>query len=366
MSVYQRGDAWEVKVWSDGKQIVRRVDPRTGKRIRNKTHAKDVEAFLRLEREAATGHVDLTVTQLAATYWNKHIMGRQRSPKTRERVKTNLALRITHHIGREIASEVRRATLDDWVSDLIAEEDDDGERVHSDGSINEALATLTAIYNWGIRQELVEANPAARVERIKTVQRKRPLLTPEQVWSIIGACKYDRDRALIALLAFAGLRIGEAAGLKWTDIDESFSVAGIVRQHGPDGERPSPKMMKEGAVVLIGPLSRALRWWRAQCSSEWCFPLRTRRDRPIHHNQWRERVWRPACKAAGVEGAKPHDLRVFAGSYIASAADGDTTIAAGVLRHTNPALTAEKYVLPVNKLEVAAMAEFERRLLEVV
>lgn len=62
-------------------------------------------------------------------------------------------------------------------------------------------------------------------------------LDPEQVAAILDACGRLRDRFLVMLLAEAGLRIGEALGLRHEDIDAAASLVTVVARVNANGAR---------------------------------------------------------------------------------------------------------------------------------
>src|SRR5690606_8823363 len=84
------------------------------------------------------------------------------------------------------------------------------------------------------------------------VQRKitEKRLSPEVVLSLIGACTLLRDAFLITLLYNSGMRIGEALGLRHTDIvlDEQL-IWVIPRQDNENGARA--KSRKARAIPVM-------------------------------------------------------------------------------------------------------------------
>src|SRR5512135_1481272 len=52
-------------------------------------------------------------------------------------------------------------------------------------------------------------------------KKRLPVLSPDELRTIIAACETPRDRALIMLLADSGLRCSEVIALDWSDIDFS-------------------------------------------------------------------------------------------------------------------------------------------------
>jgi integrase len=82
-----------------------------------------------------------------------------------------------------------------------------------------------------------------RAVKLPVTARIPRLLAPEEVQSILDSCGHLRDRLLFALLHDAGIRIGEALGLRHEDIavaereitvrrrDNTNKVSPMVRDH---------------------------------------------------------------------------------------------------------------------------------------
>jgi integrase/recombinase XerD len=71
------------------------------------------------------------------------------------------------------------------------------------------------------------------------VQRRVPkTLTDDEIAALIGACTRRRDQFLLRLLDGSGLRIGEALGLRHSDLRlRSAEIAVIAREDNPNGAR---------------------------------------------------------------------------------------------------------------------------------
>lgn len=81
-------------------------------------------------------------------------------------------------------------------------------------------AALHGFYRWAVDEGLIEINPARRLPIVRVpVGVPRPAPTPVLVRALKVAS--DRDRIMIHLAAFAGLRRSEIANLKWSDITPS-------------------------------------------------------------------------------------------------------------------------------------------------
>ncbi|MBM1154613.1 tyrosine-type recombinase/integrase [archaeon] len=57
------------------------------------------------------------------------------------------------------------------------------------------------------------------------------ILSPEEVRTLIEACKSPRDRAIIAILAKTGMHVGELCSLRLRDVQPLLD--GSVRLLGP-------------------------------------------------------------------------------------------------------------------------------------
>jgi integrase len=94
-----------------------------------------------------------------------------------------------------------------------------------------ALITLNAICRFAVRRQWMIANPVLALE-----PSEKPHWTPGRVGILEGQAlsrvldQSGRYRPLFELLAFTGLRIGEALGLTWADVDFERDLLRVHRQ----------------------------------------------------------------------------------------------------------------------------------------
>jgi len=100
------------------------------------------------------------------------------------------------------------------------------------------LACLSSFYDYALADEVVVRNPvaAARRPKVSDYSPRTPLAVPE-VQALFAACDQTlvglRDRAMLALLAIQGWRIGEVLGLRLDDLgEESGHKVAVVRGKG--------------------------------------------------------------------------------------------------------------------------------------
>jgi integrase/recombinase XerD len=67
-------------------------------------------------------------------------------------------------------------------------------------------------------------------------KREPPILTPEQVQTLIKACDLKRDQFLLALLYQTGMRIGQALGLRVNDVEDG-RIRIVPRNNNANGMR---------------------------------------------------------------------------------------------------------------------------------
>src|SRR3954447_12853850 len=87
------------------------------------------------------------------------------------------------------------------------------ERGLSSVSINKTLTLLRQVLAAAVRYGYIDSNPVEHVRRLKVASRVKPFLQLDQVGPLVEATD-PAYRPLILTLLLAGLRIGEALGLR--------------------------------------------------------------------------------------------------------------------------------------------------------
>ncbi len=134
----------------------------------------------------------------------------------------------------------------------------------------------------------------------------------------------ERFQPFIALCAFAGLRLGEAAGVQLGDVDflrKSLKVSRQVqRVNGGAIDVRAPKYGSERVVYLadnlVNVLAEHVSAHGTTGKTRWLFAGEG--DDPPHQNTvsyW----WRKTLRDAGLSGVKLHDLRHFYASGLIAA-----------------------------------------------
>jgi integrase len=168
------------------------------------------------------------------------------APKTATVYALLYDLHIGPHLGQFKLSELTPEVIARWQADRIA---DGAGRM----SVLKALSLLGAILQLALESERIARNPVRMVRKVARPPKRevRPL-PPATVEAMRAACEL-RDATLISVLAYAGLRPGEALGLRWQHVGERTLTV------------YAPKTRQRRNVRLLAPLGEDLRAWRRAC-----------------------------------------------------------------------------------------------------
>lgn len=140
------------------------------------------------------------------------------------------------------------------------------ERGCSLGTIGNALSSINSFFVWAVGAKHCTVNPVVGIKRPQKTRRlPRPLTEKEltQLWRALEdreeyteTDRYylKRNRLIILLMYYAGLRISEVAKLRWVDVD-LFAHTLTVRDSkgGKDREIPiHPELLRELQAVATG------------------------------------------------------------------------------------------------------------------
>jgi len=97
-------------------------------------------------------------------------------------------------------------------------------------SVRYIHAVLHRALEQAVRFNLIPFNPAARVDPPKIRQEEITPLDAEQARRFLHVARGDRFEALYVLSLTTGLRMGEALGLRWSDVDLDSGTLRVNRQ----------------------------------------------------------------------------------------------------------------------------------------
>jgi len=230
-------------------------------------------------------------------------------PTTRSMYRSTLDRHILPSFGERPVGSITTLDVQVWIADRHA-----NTRMGAN-SVAKAYKLLRAVMESAVDSGLILRNPCrikgAGTERLPEMR----CATPEEVAAIAQAAG-PRWYALIMLAAYSGLRWGELAGLRRRYLDPLHRTARVVEQcvELSDGELHwGPPKTAAGARTVALPqfVCEIMVEHLAQYSEPGLDgPVFTMPEGgPLRNRNFRPRVWLRACRAAGVEGLRFHDLR---------------------------------------------------------
>ena len=176
------------------------------------------------------------------------------------------------------------------------------------------MTLLQGILRRAVVWRRITTNPVAAIK--KATQRRRQVVRPlprtavEAIRAQLLASDRVGDATLVSLLAYAGLRPGEALALRWADVRERTI---LVERSISLGDVKTTKTGQSRTVRVLPPLAADLSQWRLArgrpAENELVFPTRNGAAwTDSDWRNWRKRVYRRAARAAGFD-TRPYDLR---------------------------------------------------------
>jgi integrase len=216
-------------------------------------------------------------------------------------------------------------------------------------SIELVRATLSGALTQAMRWGLVLRNPVPLVEPPYGEERPHQALSPEQATTFLHAIRGHEFEQLYTLMLATGLRIGEALGLRWQDVDLNRRRLQVCQQLTVLPRQPlsftAPKS-KSGrrTIALAGVAVTALEVQRARIQA---YTVRGVADlvfadelgRPLVGRDV-ERKFKDVLKLAGLPATlTPHSLRHSAATYLMAAGTPPKVIME-LMGHSSLAMTA--------------------------
>jgi len=121
--------------------------------------------------------------------------------------------------------------------------------------INKTLKRLSQILDVAVDYGHLPSNPAASKggrRRVRETAPRRTWVEPEQLMALLDAAP-KRHRAILATLAGAGLRVGEACALDWRDLDLATGTLTVQESKTDAGRREVD--MPSGLVTELWTLA---------------------------------------------------------------------------------------------------------------
>lgn len=244
---------------------------------------------------------------------------------------------FAEHCGFRAVAACRAYDLTAWL--------DSNSQWQSDWTISSIVAIVQRPFNWAVSQGLVEKNPFKGVRKTQGEPR-RPITEDEfrallrasaGKWRRMKPTPGARFRQVLLFLRYTGCRPGEAAKLRWADIDLDNAVI-VLRKH----KTAKTRKKKTPRIVPLHPIVLRLLIWLRRRAEHPELVFLTHRRTAWNRSNLSLRVQRARKKAGIAEDATLYGIRHSFGTR--SILNGvDLKTLAELMGHTTTRMT-EHYV----------------------
>lgn len=98
------------------------------------------------------------------------------------------------------------------------------------GTINEDVSKLKNVLNTACRAGILNSNTCKGVKKLRVEQSRDRVLTDSEIAVVLkGECLRAKDRLMILVSLFTGMRLNEVVSLRWSDIDFTKSLISVIQ-----------------------------------------------------------------------------------------------------------------------------------------
>jgi integrase len=345
-------------------------------RVRRGGYATRRDAELARDELLERSKAERTTQTWTVARWLRHWLSTRSSirPSTLRSYTDHVERHLIPHLGRIRLGELTGRDVAAMFTTLTATDTRLG-RPPTPSTLHRIRATLRSALNAAIRDGLLRDNPA-RLAELPTPRRPQAQVwtdprveawrrtgqrfavavwTTKQLVAFLDFVTDDRLFAMWWLIALRGLRRGEAAGLRWVNVDLDQKIIMVEQQrlaYGRTVAEGPPKTAASRRTIALDRITvRALREHqrrqhaeRLAAGDQWRDTgyVFTRTDGAPLHPDWLTRRFRRLVVDSGLPPVRLHDLRHGAAS-LAHAAGADLKTVQEQLGHTSIVLTADTY-----------------------
>jgi integrase/recombinase XerD len=202
-------------------------------------------------------------------------------------------------------------------------------------TLRNRIGALRSFFEFCERFDYIERNPMRKIESPAREERMGNWLRPEQDLAMQDAVVTPLERIVVTLLRYTGLRVSEACGLRWNDVDIENHFLTVRKSKTSAGKR---------IVQIPDVLLPQLRTWQRHLGGSYSpsGPVLATKHGTAMAPGFVWRVVKRVGERAGLEGISPHTLRRTYGSDLINRGVR-LEVVSKALGHSNTAVTEKSY-----------------------
>jgi integrase len=134
-------------------------------------------------------------------------------------------------------------------------------KVHgaSDKTRYDRLVLVKQAFKWAAREKLIPENPLYGISMTKPEANEQPCFTPEQVAVLLEKAD-PHEAAILATMAYLGLRFGEVRDLRWSNVLWDVGADGfvVIRRGGSGSSTKNNKVRRIPLNPMLKPYLMAI------------------------------------------------------------------------------------------------------------
>jgi integrase len=336
MSIHKRGNKRR-SVW-----IVRYRDPLPRERtFDRKADAERFERYVRHQLDTDQ-YLDPEMAKVTFEEWVRRwwptIEQSERAPSTISGYESALRIQVLPHLGSRRLRTLRRIDMEEWLGQLRA-------AGYANSTIHSARTVAGMVLQSALDARIVASNPLQGIRVPTGTRRARNALSVEQVEALAETVD-PWWRPYVLVLAYCGLRPGEAAALRRRHLDDLGRLTierGMTEHRGHLLERDTKTHRTRVVQVPSSVLIEVRDHLDAHVEDDpLAFIFTTPSRTPVRISNWRHKVWQLAADELSLpKWATPYVLRHTAASLMAQRGV-PVSAAAAALGH-DPAIFLRTY-----------------------
>ena len=303
MSVHKRGSKWEAR-W------------RVGEKQYSKSgfhYKKDAEKYEADQRRLIKSHsfvspeqAKITMSDLAKEWFDSL----STSDRTRSDYESIWMRSIEPQWATLRLEHIKPDAVSKWMAGL--------RKQYSPGTVRKTFTVFKQVLDLAVTQERLTVNPAVRAKELGgkgflpslKSTKETPVLTHQQVVDLAEAC--GPYRLMVLVMAYTGVRFGEAIALQARDINIAKNRLTVLRAFTDVRGRlqlTTPKSGQSRTIPIPEFLIPDLMTHLFQLQDSEDFLFTATKGGPIRYRTWRKSFFDPAVRRVDLAGVTPKCLR---------------------------------------------------------